>query len=276
MSTLLRPAAAAVLALVWCGAANASTDGAVPFLAHRAVYDLSLLKATGNKSPTAASGRIVYEFTGSSCDGYVTNFRQVTELQPAEGGTRLSDMRSTTFEDGAAKSFRFKIETSVDDVVQEDLDGSATRAGDGAVSVDLSKPSSSKFDFGAGIVFPTEHLERIIAAAKAGERTLSVKAYDGSETGSKVYNTFTVIGKLADGAPDDPAAQVDALKSVRRWPVAISYFDPDKVDGAPNYILSFDLYENGVSGALKLDYGDFVLSGKLSKLEPLPASSCKQ
>ncbi len=35
-------------------------------------------------------------------------------------------------------------------------------------------------------------------------------------------------------------------------------------------MLSFDLYENGVSGTLKLDYGTFVLNAKLSKIEWLP------
>ena len=39
-------------------------------------------------------------------------------------------------------------------------------------------------------------------------------------------------------------------------------------------MLSFDLYENGVSGTLKLDYGAFVLTAKLTKLEVLPTHTC--
>jgi EipB-like len=39
-------------------------------------------------------------------------------------------------------------------------------------------------------------------------------------------------------------------------------------------VLSFDLYENGVSGTLKLDYGSFVLTAKLTKLEWLPTHTC--
>ena len=55
----------------------------------------------------------------------------------------------------------------------------------------------------------------------------------------------------------------------------VSYFEEGKPDAAPNYILGFDLYENGVSGNLRLDYGDFVLSGKMSKFELTPVKSCK-
>jgi hypothetical protein len=30
-----------------------------------------------------------------------------------------------------------------------------------------------------------------------------------------------------------------------------------------------------VSGSLRLDYGDFVLAGTMSKYEPLPVKDCK-
>ncbi len=35
----------------------------------------------------------------------------------------------------------------------------------------------------------------------------------------------------------------------------------------PIYTLSFDLYENGVSGRIKLDYGDFALAGVMTTLD---------
>ena len=63
---------------------------------------------------------------------------------------------------------------------------------------------------------------------------------------------------------------------MKRWPVTISYFEEDKKDNTPNYVLSFDLYENGVSRALKLDYGDFVLAGEMKQLEFLPSKPCKK
>ena len=35
------------------------------------------------------------------------------------------------------------------------------------------------------------------------------------------------------------------------------------------------MYENGISRALNLDYGDFVIDGKMSSLEVLPATACQ-
>ena len=114
----------------------------------------------------------------------------------------------------------------------------------------------------------------MIAAAKEGKRTYEAKVFDGSDTGEKIFDTLTVIGAQATSAPDDSALR-EALKNVPRWPVVVSYFDPGKPDATPSYILGFDLYENGVSGNLRLDYGDFVLAGKVSKYEPLPVKECK-
>jgi hypothetical protein len=251
----------------------ASID-AIPLASHRAVYDLTLLKAVGSKSPTGARGRIAFDFTGSACEGYVQNFRQLTELQPAEGPTRVSDMRSATFEDGSGKSFAFKMETTVDDEQSDEVDGRAQRVPEGDVSVDLVKPKHTKLALDRNVIFPTEHLKYILAAAKAGESSLEVKVYDGSDTGDKIYETTTFIGHPVDTPADEAAAHIPELEHMRRWPVAISYFDVGRKDESPNYTLSFDLYENGISRALRLDYGDFVLAGNLTSLELLPTPAC--
>ncbi len=47
-------------------------------------------------------------------------------------------------------------------------------------------------------------------------------------------------------------------------------------DQTPAYTISFDLYENGVSRALKLDYGDFALRGELKSLDVSPATGACQ
>ena len=265
-------ASLAVLLAALAPAAAAPLDP-MPLVAHRAVYDLKLTSTTGAKGPTDARGRIAFDFTGSACDGYVMNFRQVTELTPAEGTSRVSDMRTATFEDGEGRSYRFKAQSTTDGTPEEDSDGRATVSGDGGVSLDIVKPARRKADIGAGIIFPTDHIRRILAAAKEGRSTLAQKVFDGSENGEKVFDTLSIIGKQVERKADEPAAQLPELAGMARWPVAISYFTVGKGGDEPDYVLSFDLYENGISRALKLDYGSFVLSGTMEKLELLPAAA---
>ena len=248
----------------------------LPLADHRATYRVTLLKAVGAKSPTSARGRVSYEFDGSACAGYSQNFRQITEMQPAEGATRLSDMRSATFEGADGRSFSFDVKTSVDQAAPEVVDGHARRAGSDVLQIQLSRPAEQAVDVDQDVLFPTAHLKRIIAAAKAGQPIVGVKVFDGSDDGKKVYDTTTIIGKPMKGSTDDAgAARIVTMDTMTRWPVLISYFEEGHKDKEPAYTLGFELYENGVSRALRFDYGDFVLAGQMVSLDMLPGEPCR-
>jgi hypothetical protein len=264
--------AMAALALAVCADA-ACADAIMPLAAHRAAYQISLAKGTGSQAPVSATGLIAYEFHGSSCEGYAANFRQVTELQRGEGAPISSDTTAVTFEDGQAKTLRFRIDSTLSENVQPAIDGSATRSDGGDISVSLSQPKEESLNLGKDILFPTQHIARIIATAKSEGSVLEARVFDGSDTGEKIFDTLTVVGKEAT-TPSVDADIAAGLKGLRRWPVTISYFDAAKKDSAPEYVLSFDLYENGVSGSLKLDYGAFSLAAQLTKLELLPSAPC--
>jgi hypothetical protein len=241
---------------------------------HRAVYDLTLGQSRGKQSLEAARGRILYDFSGSPCEGYTLEFRQVTELDSGEGKTAISDLRTSNWESDDGNTFRFTSTNYLNNVKTDETDGRADRA-DGKVHVSLTKPEKKQFDAG-DVIFPSAHMRRIIAAARAGKTLLQVGVYDGSESGEKIYNTLSVLGRPigADHAPDDAAA--GKLAGVKRWPVTVSYFDRSKTEGdqTPLYALGFEAYENGISRALKLDYGNFVLDGKLTELDLKPQKPC--
>ena len=271
-------AALAVSAGIACSAPAAKTD-LVEFVPHRAVYDLKLSSSRGNRPVESVRGRILYDFSGSPCEGYALQFRQVSEIDAGEGSVMTTDMRATTWEEGKAKSFRFNSQNYIDQKLRSSVDGRAERSGP-RVGVNLSKPGTKKFGIESGIFFPTDHMRRIIVAARAGKTLLEGPVYDGSETGDKVYNTLSVIGQAIEPdvrKPDDAAAKDEQLAKLRRWPVTISYFDKSKTIGeqTPVYAIRFELYENGISRALSLDYNDFIVAGEMTALEIRPAKPCK-
>ena len=271
-SLMLTVAAVAVTSGVAGGPAKAAASGV--FLAHQALYELSLVKSRGSNSINGARGRILYNFSGTACEGYTSEFRQVSEMDSGEGKTTLSDLRSTSWEDGAGKSYRFKIDTRMNDTESNPVDGVAERTGD-HVTVKLKQPVSKTFTLDGNTVFPTEQIQRIIEAARAGKSVLELQVYDGSDNGEKVYNTLSVIGQPIPAdrtvAAPDPSTASDAMKSLTRWPVTVSYYDHEASakDGeqTPVYAMSFELYENGVSRALMLDYNDFVIAGAMGKFD---------
>ena len=177
---------------------------------------------------SSARGRILYDFSGNACEGYALQFRQVSELDSGEG-----KVRSATCAPPPGRTARRKrlplpfAELSRRDAARSGRrPGRARSAGSrgqadqaGATRSSISTPT---------IVFPTEHMRRIIAAAREGKTDPGVPVYDGSDTGEKVYNTLTVIGQAIapdERMPTDAAAGQQALAALTRWPVTISYFD---------------------------------------------------
>jgi hypothetical protein len=287
---VVTPVRLGFVAMIAAGAMVAAHNGAwaqgpgasVNLAPHIAIYDLKLTSSRGKRSLESVRGRIVYDFSGSACDGYALNFRQVTELDSGEGKVALSDLRTATWEEGDGNSFRFQSQNFMDQQRISEVDGKADRAKED-VAIKLSKPEDKNFSAGK-VVFPTEHMRLLIEAARAGKTLLEVAVNDGSASGEKVHQSLSVIGRriAPEAKPEDAAAGKDELAGLPRWPVTISYFDKGakKADDEPSeqtpvYAITFEMYENGISRSLKLDYGDFIIDGKMSSLEVKPAKACK-
>ena len=207
----------------------------------------------------------------------------MSELDSGEGKLTLSDLRSTSWEDARRQELSLQ-DRHPDErhAIPAPVDGIAERTGD-HITVKLKQPVAKTFNLDGNIVFPTEQIQHIIAAAREGKSVLELTVYDGSDNGEKVYNTLSVIGQPIPGdktiASPDPSTANDQMKSLTRWPVTVSYYDRDAKakDGeqTPVYAMSFELFENGVSRALVLDYNDFVISGAMGKFDVKDSKPCK-
>ena len=249
---------------------------AVPsgLIAHRAVYDLELKDASDRSGIAGMVGRMVYEFEGSDCAGFTTNFRFVTQIDTGDS-TRVSDQQTTTFEDLAKRVFRFETKSYTDSQLDKDVRGAATDDQKG-IKVDLTQPNNKQVEL-IQSRFPTEHMLDIIHNAKLGKNFFEAQVFDGSDDGDKPLIATTVVGKQEAPATDDPDAdKAGAFAKTPFWPVTVAYFNEKSAgDAMPVYRMSFKLYENGITRDLTMDYGDFVLTGKLTKLEVLDTKACQ-
>ena len=76
---------------------------------------------------TGIDGRMVFEFSGSECDGYTLNMRMVTQMTDTQGQTNLTDLRSSTWEQGNGQKFRFQSAQYLNDKLGDVTMGRATR-----------------------------------------------------------------------------------------------------------------------------------------------------
>jgi EipB-like len=262
--------------------AAAPPGSPIVMVPHRAVYDMTLGEARSGSSVTDVQGRMVFEITGSSCEGYTQNMRFVTRMSSAEGQPSVSDLRSTTFETGDATIFRFNGTQSRDQKPGEAATGEGKRpTRDDDLAVDLTKPEKKKITIGNKANLPVQHSIALVVAGRAGQTRLKADLYDGSESGDKVYETTATIGVQVPpgGNKKLPAVKnAEVLETLPSWPVSISYYEKgsDKQDAAPAYELAFLFFENGVTRKLVIDYGEFSIKGDLKEitfLDPTPAGA---
>ena len=248
-------------------------------VAHRAIYTMTLDDARPAFGITGIDGRMVFEFTGSECDGYSLNMRLVTQMTDSRDQTNLTDLRSSTWEQGDGRKFRFQSEQYLNEKLGDMTVGRAVREKrNEAVKVKLSQPSSAELSLPGPLLFPTQHSLALIDAARAGQGLLQARIYDGSEKGRKVYETTAFIGPIVRPSADvelEAAAKGKGLGELASWPVSIGYFESKSGDLTPSYQIDFRLYENGVSRELLIDYGNFSIHGTLTALEYLKAPECR-
>ncbi|RDJ27598.1 DUF1849 family protein [Bosea caraganae] len=264
---------AAVLLTAFAAHAEDKPADRVVLAPHRAVYDLVLDDSKAAKTIEAARGRIAFDFTGDACEGYALSFRQVTQLT-SEGGPRTIDARTTSFEAGDGQSYRFKTESSATGSPAETVDGTASKSEGAGYEIKLKAPKAETHREAVDALFPNAQMKGVILAARAGQHTYNVRLYDGANSGKEVYDTLSVIGKRIETEPSEEPLKRPEFEKMARWPVTISYFKVGSGQDTPNYTITFELYENGVTGAVKMDYGSFALRGTLTRLDLLPQQAC--
>ncbi len=254
---------------------------------HRAVYEITLADKKAAVSVSDVHGRMVFEVTGSPCNGYTQNMRMITRITDERGKQTLSDIRSSTWENSKAGRFSFSSSQYFDQNLQATVSGSAKRnLKQNNIQVQIKEPGVAAIDLPGDVLFPTQHSLAILKAARARKNLLSVRIYDGSEQGRGFYQTYSFIGKRrppskqshSKTSPFGQKMSRLGLSSLPSWPVAISYFKGrgSKRDAFPSYELSFRLYPNGVSRDLLINYGDFSVKGVLDRIKYLRKGPCKR
>ena len=266
--------AARGLFAVICVGSTLPASAGVELVSHRAVYELELSQSESSADLAGLSGRMVLEWSGNACDGYTLNQRLVTQISDTDGGQMVRDLRMTSWESGEGDQFRFEVKRFVNGQLDDNVSGFARRDADGA-GAEFSVPANRELELPDNVVFPTEFVRNVIAGAEAGKSLLTMKVFEGAET-DKYFDVSVFAGKPARVETDASSLEGDAevFAELASWPVQVSYFLPDDLQGLPDYQVSYRIFANGVSANMVLDYGDVVVDGTLSELVFLPQDPC--
>lgn len=249
-----------------------------PLVPHRAVYNLNLSTVSDTSDIEALTGRWVFDFKGSACEGYEAESRLVMRFETSTG-PRLLDRRVTSFEAADGTTLKFKSQSYADQELEEEVEGTAHRHADG-ITIEYAKPEQAEVKFGSAI-FPTAQVFEMLEKAKAGVRFYESSVFDGTELTDDATAVSVVIGKPEPlKGIADRRNILGELANDNFMPVTMAYFDPDterEGEHVSDYDVSFKMHENGVQSDLVIRYDEYSMAADLVELSLRKAdAACKQ
>jgi hypothetical protein len=272
---MIRFAALSLAALAMTAGTARAASGAPDLAAHRAIYKMSLATSKSGSGVTAASGAMSYKF-GDSCDGWIVENKTALTFAYSDGAPVSTTWDFVTWESKDGLHYRFRVRSTKDGAVNEEIDGTADLDGKGkGGTAKFTLPEAKTLKLPAGTLFPTEHTLRMIELAQHGEHLAERTLFDGTGT-DQTFEVSAIIGKAAQTgktAPDLPGIN-RMLLAATSWPMQMAFFPDGSDDPEPDYEVGVRYYQNGVADDVLQSFGNFSLRGTLEKLEALPRPDC--
>ncbi len=285
---------------------------AVELAPHELAYDIRLKDVSDRSSIVFASGSLLSRLEGASCEGWTSTSRMKVRFVFERRGERETESRVTSWESDDGNHYHSLIERYMNGARMETIRVQASRPRAGVpFTLRMTEPERLTTTLPASTLFPTMALKRLIQAARAGRRTLSMLIYEGDREAAP-QRVVAIIGARREGrvsatstgddavsttpeTSEDNATAVAALRGKPYWPVSLAYYGvengssgPAEADetrkqreeeerrfGLPEYEVHFRLYDNGVTGDALLIYPDYVLKAQVKSLRMLPAPACE-
>ncbi|RDD62729.1 EipB family protein [Ferruginivarius sediminum] len=250
--------------------AGQASAGTAELLAHRAVYDVELAAARA-QSVSSVDGTMEFIWK-DVCNGWAMEYRAHLSVSFAErGGSDLS-WAFSAWESDDGQRFRYFLRRFRNGEETELVRGKVTLKPEGGGTVHQREPEERTFDLPKDTMLPKAHTEAVLAAARSGDQFMFRHVFDGTGEDGGLFAVNAVV--LEDMSEQPSELDTSLLRDVPSWRVQLAFYPPDERNGTPESEQTIRLYDNGVVGNLKIDYGDFTVDGTLSELERLETPDC--
>jgi hypothetical protein len=250
-------------------------SGVVRIVPHRAVYKMALASAKNGSNISDVSGRMTFEWR-DVCDGWAIQQRLQLHFGYADGADQDLVSTELTWESKDGKNYNFNIRRTTDGQETETYRGRAVQKDDGTALASYIIPEGKTETLPAGTLFPSAHTKLILQEAAKGEKFFSRHVFDGSdEDGSSDISAFILPPRALGKEPElKGKGKKNPLLTEAAWPVHLAFFKIKTETGEPDYEMDMNLLPNGVAQHMKIDYGDFAVTGNLEEAQALQTQKC--
>jgi hypothetical protein len=242
---------------------------------HRAIYDMTLASVKNGSNITGVSGQMLFEWR-DACDGWAVEQHLKLHFNYTGGDESTVTSTEITWESKDGKRYNFNIRRVTDDKESERYVGKAKLNDDGSGTVTYTIPAGKVAALPPGTLFPSAHTELILQKVDDKDKLFTRRVFDGTdEDGSNDVSVFIHPPEIhLQETEMNPKLKSSPLLSGPTWPVRMAFFKIDSETGESDYEMDLSLLANGVARSMRIDYGDFSVTGVLNDIEPLPSPGC--
>ena len=266
MGRVIKTVLAAGAAVVAVSVAQAKAKAPVDLTGQKANYTLSLAKVRGH-SVTGAVGRLSFDVT-RTCKGFAVDQRLTLLVRNGDGTLSRTVSNYETWESLNGHRFSFLLRQTEDGKTRTELKGRARMTATGG-TVHYLAPVGRTATLPQGTLFPMAHTRALLQAAEAGKPYIDPPLFDGTSPHGAEHSFVAILGWHK---PD--AERFKSLSGLPSTSVDIGFFPRTAKDNTPDFRTEARYFTNGVARAVRLDFGDFVLRGRLVGLTVPPQKSC--
>ena len=135
----------------------------------------------------------------------------------------------------------------------------------------LISKNSKELSFDKDVLFPVDHLKKLIDIAKNKGSIFTSKVFFGSENKEfiKIVSAF-INKKRSSNIKNDIY-----LSTKMVWPIKLAFYPNETKQSKPDYEIKVELDDAGIIHSYEVNYGDFVVKAKLQKFKIIEKSNCK-
>ena len=237
-------------------------------LSHKATYNLTLERKNMNSLLEGGVGKSTFLFQ-KTCSGWSLkeNFMITYNLANKKSAKSFSVFK--TFEDFKSKRFSF------DHYDKSELSGEINYSGfvkkkDKNLSGKLIDKNIKNISYDGSILLPTEHLIKLINFAKEEKKFFNSDVFFGSNKNNLIKRVTAFIGRKK------LSSEKSKYKFLKKnvWPINLAFYNFKQKKAIPETEISLEIDEEGVVHFYNVDYGDYIMIGKLDKIEVLEKKDC--
>jgi hypothetical protein len=227
--------------------------GIVP---HVADYTITLEKRHQDNDLQNITGTMRYSLR-HTCDAWVSDYTANMDFSMVRN--RIESQNSLSFvelHDG--KTFQYAVRHEENGRLTKNSKGVVENKGDkmSVIYRDMSGESKTHV-IEAGILFPTNHLKKIIEKAKSGTFFFTDSVFDGSDN-EGYYRISSLTKPINDN----------------EWRVSMAFFDAMEKTAEPDYEMTFSLPESGILKDIVISYPNFTVRQSMTSVKLLERAAC--